>query len=67
MSWALDFLGTPKTHILNVKISALGRKYSELFYRNINFHDLKYGYAYRIIFLGAHFENFVIPIVYWNM
>lgn len=34
-----------------------------MFYYNINFSNFKYSNAYRIIFLGAHFEKCVIPIV----
>ena len=51
--WALDFLGRPKTHILNVKVNSLGVKYSVLMFYYISFPDFKYGYAYRIIFVGT--------------
>lgn len=53
----------PKIHILNVKFSPLGRKYSVLmFYLNVDFPDFKYDCAYNIILLGARFEKFIIPI-----
>ena len=45
-SWALEFLGRLKTHILNVKISSLRRKHSVLIlYCNINFTNIRYGFC----------------------
>ena len=63
-SGALNFLGRPKNHILNVRSQSFRKKIPCInVYGNIIFPDFKYIYAYRTIFLGAHFENFVIPII----
>ena len=68
VSGALNFLGRPKNHILNVKSQSFRKKILCInVYGNIIFPDFKYVYAYRTIFLGAHFENFVIPIICWKI